>query len=101
MQRAGAVAAPAGGSGFDFFEHAADVIFDVVQGGQNLGDALADQVLEIASFENLDHRVLNVLRQILLEPAAERGGQIVGGRVDLFGGGKNLLRRALGAFDHR
>ncbi len=66
----------------------------------HLGDALADQVLEIARLENAQNAVGNVLRQFLLEPSLERGRQVIGKLIDLFGGGENLLRRLRGAGGH-
>lgn len=56
----------------------------------HLGDALADHILKIARLENAQHAVGDVLRQFLFEPAFERGREIVGELIDLFGGGENF-----------
>ena len=67
----------------------------------HLGDALAGQVLEIAGLEDLDHALLDVLRQRLVLLVLQARGERRGHLVDLFGARQDRVGRALGAADDR
>jgi hypothetical protein len=66
----------------------------------HLAGALSDQVLEIARLENADDVVEDILCQALLDPALERGRQRIREPDRSLGGGKDLLRRLIGAAHH-
>lgn len=65
-------------------ERAGDVAFEARERGHDFRYPLAGQILKIASFEDLNHAIADVLRKPLLASVLERGRQVIGRRVDVF-----------------
>ena len=59
------------------------------------------EILKVAGLEDADHLIADVVGERLLLPALEQRREIVGGLVDLFRCGEDLLGGALGAARHR
>ena len=59
------------------------MLLDELQGGSHFGDALAGEVLEIARLEDAGDLVENVARKILILDVVDRGGERLGGFLDL------------------
>src|SRR5580704_17376582 len=81
----------------DLVEQAGNVSLDDFQRRHDLGDPPPDQILEIAGLENADDEIRDILRRALLDLALERSPKVICQLIDLFGGGKDFLRRLIGA----
>src|SRR5690606_37754181 len=81
------------------FDHALDAVLDEGQSRDDLGDALAGEILKIAGLENGDDLVLNIGRQSLVALRLDMRGDLHGGIVDRLGRGQYLLGRRFRAGD--
>jgi len=57
----------------ELVERAGDLFIDATERRHHLGDALTGEILEIASFEDLDHAIPDVVGEFLRDVALERG----------------------------
>ena len=80
-------------------DHCRKLLLDHGQSRNHLANALAGEILEIASFVNADQMVLHVLSQAMVVIIAQ--GRCPGSRavVDRLSRRKNLLGRCFHAFD--